>query len=170
MASQTPGICATCDKPATMQCAGCKDAPDYLLGDATNTFYCDRDCQTKTRGTHKDRCRNLSRRIALLRAAKILKTALLTYREMVYDLDLTHIESKDGVLRLHQIRRARPRRCVFPGHLTNNIEHKEAALLANQCTTAMALLGPLTRKLLSGLLVSFPHSNFGILLTSRRGS
>lgn len=157
MASQTLGVCNTCDKPATKRCAGCKDAPDYLPGDALDTFYCDRDCQKKARETHKDRCRNLSRRIALLRAAKILKTALLTYREMVYDLDLTHIESKDGILRLHQIPRTRRMRCVFPGHLTNNIEHKEAALLANQCTTAMALLGRLTHKLLSGLLVSFPY-------------
>lgn len=108
MVSQTLGVCATCDKPATMRCAGCKDAPDYLPGDALDTFYCDRDCQIKTRETHKNRCRNLSQRIALLRAAKILKTALLTYREMVYDLNLTHIESKDGILRLHQIPKTRP--------------------------------------------------------------
>ncbi|EHK50487.1 uncharacterized protein TrAtP1_007597 [Trichoderma atroviride] len=155
MITQTLGVCATCDKPATMRCAGCKDAPDYLPGDALDTFYCDRDCQIKTRETHKDRCRNLSRRIALHRAAKILKTALLAYREMVYDLNLTHIESKDGILRLHQIPKTRPMRCVFPGHLTNNIEHKEAALLVNQCTTAMVLLGRLTRKLLSGVPLTF---------------
>lgn len=170
MVSQTLGVCATCDRPATMRCAGCKDAPDYLPGDALDTFYCDRDCQIKTRETHKNRCRNLSRRIALHRAAKILKTALLAYREMVYDLNLTHIESKDGILRLHQMPKTRPMRCVFPGHLTNSIEHKEAALLVNQCTTAMVLLGRLTRKLLSGLLVPFPHSYFAIRLTSCRGS
>ena len=138
-----------------MRCAGCKDAPEYLAGDALDTFYCDRDCQIKTREAHKERCRNMSRRTTLLRAAKVLKTALLTYREMVYDIDLTKIESKDGILWLHQIPKTRPKRGIFPDHLTDNIEYKEAALLVNQCTTAMALLGRLTRKLLSGLVVLF---------------
>ncbi|RYP59344.1 hypothetical protein DL771_010909 [Monosporascus sp. 5C6A] len=93
----------------------------------------------------------MQQRKKLLRAAMILKAALLTYREAVYDIDLTKIEFQDGVLYLYQNQRsvtARSRRGPFPSHLTTNIEHKEAALANNQCTTAMALLGRLTRKLL----------------------
>jgi hypothetical protein len=89
----------------------------------------------------------------LLRTANILKAALLTYKEVVYDIDLTKIEFQDGVLCLHQNQRsitARSKRGLSPGHLTTNIEHREAALVNNQCTTAMALLGRLTRKLLKG--------------------
>jgi hypothetical protein len=71
---------------------------------------------------------------------------------MVYDLDLTKIESKDGVLWLHQIPKTRPVRVVFPEHLAIHPEQKEAALLVNQCTTAMALLGRLTRKLFADIL------------------
>ena len=71
----------------------------------------------------------------------------------MYDVDLTKIELQDGVLCLYQNQRpitARSKRGLFPGHLTTNIEHREAALANNQCTTAMALLGRLTRKLLEG--------------------
>lgn len=45
---------------------------------------------------------------------------------------------------------ARSERGFFPGHLTTDIEHMEAALANNQCITAMALLGYLTRKLFEG--------------------
>lgn len=78
---------------------------------------------------------------------------MLAYRETVYDIDLTKIELIDGVLYLHQkvvLNASQPKRGSFPDHLTNNVEHKEAALVNNQCTAAMALLGPLTRKLLKG--------------------
>jgi len=71
----------------------------------------------------------------------------------VYDIDLTKIEFQDEVLCHYQNKRpitARSKRGLFPGHLTTNIEHREAALANNQCTTAMALLGRLTRKLLEG--------------------
>jgi hypothetical protein len=71
----------------------------------------------------------------------------------VYDVDLTKIEFQDGFLCLYQNQRSitsRSKRGLFPVHLTTNIAHKEAALANNQCTTAMALLGHLTRKLLEG--------------------
>jgi hypothetical protein len=71
----------------------------------------------------------------------------------VYDVDLTKIEFKDGILYLYQKQRAitgPSKRGLFPIHLTTNIKHREAALANNQCTTAMALLSRLTRKLLAG--------------------
>lgn len=143
--------CAACGEPATMCCAGCRDAPEYIRGDAQNTFYCDRACQHEGRNSHKKKCRNLARRIALYRAGHVLRTALLSYREMFFDLDLTKIESSDGILWLHQILKERVLRRGFPDNLKGNIEYKEAALLTNQCTLATALLSGLTRKLLSGM-------------------
>ena len=77
----------------------------------------------------------------------------MTYREIVYDIDLTKIEFQGGVLCLYQSRRsiiAQSKRGLFPGHLTTDVEHREAALAINQCTTAMPLLRRLTRKLLEG--------------------
>jgi beclin 1 len=44
---------------------------------------------------------------------------------------------------------ARAKRGLFPSDATDNVQHKEAALLNSQCTMAMSLLCPLTRKLLS---------------------
>lgn len=124
------------------------DAPEYQPGDCV---YCDPDCQKGHWSNHKAHCRALRQRKKLLRTANILKAALLTYREVVYDVDLTKIQFQDGVLCLHQNQRpitTRSKRGLFPVHLTTNIDHKEAALANNQCTTAMALLGRLTQKLL----------------------
>jgi hypothetical protein len=145
--------CAKCGEDATMRCAGCTDAPEYLPGDSVGIVYCNRDCQKGHWSDHKAYCRALGQRRKLLRAASILKAALLTYREVVYDVDLTKIEFRDGVLCLYQNQKsitARSKRGLFPDHLTTNIEYKEAALANNQCTTAMALSGRLTRRLLQG--------------------
>ncbi|KAJ5616054.1 hypothetical protein N7537_001168 [Penicillium hordei] len=96
----------------------------------------------------------MQQRKILLRAAQILKAAMLAYRETVYDVDLTKIEYRDGVLYLHQNQRSvssQSKRGPFPYHITDNLEHKEAALVKSQSTAAIALLGPLTRKLLRGV-------------------
>lgn len=68
-------------------------------------------------------------------------------------MDLTKIEFQDEILCLYQNQRsitARLERGLFSGYLTTNIEHKQATLANSQCTTTMALLGRLTRKLLEG--------------------
>jgi hypothetical protein len=93
-----PAECANCGIQATMRCAGCMVAPDYHLGDAMAIVYCGRDCQTKDWPDHKSRCRIMKRRKKLMRAANILQGALLTYRGILYDIDLTKIEEKDGIL------------------------------------------------------------------------
>ncbi|CAI6311892.1 unnamed protein product [Periconia digitata] len=137
-----------------MKCAGCLDAPVYPPEERVDTVYCNRDCQKVHWSVHKAHCRTLGSRKKLLRVAVILKVALLTYREVRYDIDLRRIAVHDGVLCLYQNQRPATTRCRrgrFPAHLTSNNAHREAALANNQCTTAMALLGRLTRKLLKGV-------------------
>ncbi|KAH7207876.1 uncharacterized protein BKA55DRAFT_529940 [Fusarium redolens] len=150
-----PAECANCGIKATMRCARCHmGAPDYRFGDSMAVVYCGRECQTKHWPDHKSHCHAMKRRRKLLRAANILQAAFLTYREILYDIDLTKVEAKDGTLCLYQNQRsitAPVKRGLFPNHLTTNIQHKEAALAINQCTTATALLGRLTQKLLAGV-------------------
>jgi hypothetical protein len=106
-----PAECANCGMQATMRYAGCIGAPDYHPGDAIAIFYCGRDCQTKDWSDHKSHCRIMKRRQKLLRAANILQRALLTYRDILYDIDLTKIEEKDGMLYLYQNQRSIYRSC-----------------------------------------------------------
>lgn len=145
--------CAACGADASMRCPNCLDAPEYQNGDSNVVVYCDDFCQETHWPKHMGYCKDMQKRKRLLRAARILKAAVLTYKEIVYDLDLTKIEFNDGALFLHHKPRSissGPKRGPFPDQITENIEHKQAALLKNQSTTAMALLGPLTRKLLPG--------------------
>lgn len=145
--------CARCGTKTKTMCLGCSHAPEYQTGDSRVVFYCSRKCQIMDWPNHKGHCRNMQQRKILLRAAQILKAAMLAYRETVYDVDLTKIEYRDGVLYLHQNQRSvssQSKRGPFPNHMTDNIEHKEAALVKSQSTAATALLGPLTRKLLRG--------------------
>lgn len=156
MALSDPMKCAHCGTEATTRCAGCINAPEYEPGDSAGIAYCGRECQKKDWPDHKARCRTMQLRRKLLQTAKILKAALLIYREFVFDLDLTKVEFRNGVLYMHQTPGARSGRFPFPNHLVTNPEHREAALANNQCTTAMALLGRLTRKLLSGRASATP--------------
>ncbi|KAK3898104.1 hypothetical protein C8A05DRAFT_19260 [Staphylotrichum tortipilum] len=137
-----PTTCARCGTEPTKnwRCSGCLDAPEYRPGDAAGVVYCGDDCQKGHWPAHKARCRSLGQRRKLLRAASLLKAALLTYREVMFDPELAKIEFQNGVLCLYQNLAPRSAYGLFPSHLTANVEHREAALANNQCTTAMALL------------------------------
>ncbi|KAJ7094921.1 hypothetical protein C8R44DRAFT_645100 [Mycena epipterygia] len=150
----TMAQCASCRIPASLRCAGCRDAPEYEPGDAINIAYCSAECQSSDWEVHKSRCATLRKRRKLFRAATILKAALLTYREAFFDIPLAKIELRNGVLYLyrHPSSDISPR--PFPRDLTANVAHKEAALTHYQCTLALALLGPLARKLLAGVASS----------------
>jgi hypothetical protein len=93
--------CANCGMGTSMRCVRCMDAPEYEPGDSVDSVYCDRECQKEHWPNHKAHCHALGQRKKLLRTVKILKAALLTYREVIYDVDLTKIELRDGVLCLH---------------------------------------------------------------------
>jgi hypothetical protein len=86
----------------------------------------------------------MQRQKKLLQIATILKATLLAYRECMFDVDIERIKFQEGVLCLQQGSKQN-RLCYthFLNHLTANVEYKEAAFANNQCTLAIALLGPL---------------------------
>jgi hypothetical protein len=143
--------CANCGTLASIRCSGCMDAPEYESREAFGVVYCNRDCQTTRWLNQKAQCNAMQGRKKLLRIATILKATLLAYRECIFDVDIERIGFREGALWL-QLGSAQDRPCHthFPNHLTANVEYKEAALANNQCTLAMALLGPLARHLLAG--------------------
>ncbi|RDW81042.1 zinc finger MYND domain-containing protein [Aspergillus mulundensis] len=91
MASLTSS-CANCAMPATLQCTGCKDTPEYKHGDASPVFYCSKACQTDHRPRHLAHCKTMATRKKLVRIAAVCKAAVLGYRELEYDVELSAIE------------------------------------------------------------------------------
>ncbi|KAG9507891.1 hypothetical protein J7337_001447 [Fusarium musae] len=147
------GSCAHCGKASTVCCSHCVGAPEYHDGDAVATFWCSPGCQAAHEPTHQEYCYKLQRRKTLLRTAELLKAALLAYKEVVYDIHVTRIEHDEdnGTLVLTHTPN-RIERHPFPSHLTGIEDHKQAALLVNQCTMAISLLGPMARGLLAGIV------------------
>ncbi|KAF5982155.1 hypothetical protein FBULB1_4405 [Fusarium bulbicola] len=88
-----------------------------------------------------------------LTCSKLLKAALLAYKEIVYDIHVTRIKHDEvnGTLVLTHTPN-RIERHPFPNHLTSIEDHKQAALLVNQCTMSISLLGPMARGLLAGIV------------------
>lgn len=86
---------------------------------------------------------------------------MLAYREVVYDMDITDITSKEGMFRFIQISH-KGHNCLhrvhapFPNNITKP-EHQEVALLFNQGSAAMALLSRLTKRLLMGKVPVTTH-------------
>ncbi|KAG5749865.1 hypothetical protein H9Q72_007187 [Fusarium xylarioides] len=147
------GSCAHCGNASTVGCSHCVGAPEYHDGDAVTTFWCSSECQAAHEPTHQEYCYNLQQRKTLLRTSKLLKAALLAYKEVVYDIHVTRIEHDEdnGTLVLTHTPN-RIERHPFPSHLTGTEDHKQAALLVNQCTMSISLLGPMARGLLAGIV------------------
>lgn len=133
-----------------MVCSACSEAPDYRLNDATNTAYCSGDCQKAHWNTHQTRCKALKQRVKLLRISKMLRTTLMVYRCVFYNLCLTKIELKDDTLWLHHTPTSKTQFPPFPDDLTTDRHHRDAALSVIHGATAMSILGPMTRELLTG--------------------
>ena len=152
--SYTAPTCANCGTEATIQCEPCMDAPEYEPGDSTSTFYCTPACQTADLRNHKTYCRIRAQRKRLLRAAIIIKAALLVYSEPSYERTIAELDRLDKVLAL-------PYNCggsYYPrldpdAFLPDPTPaQREAVLMYSLCGgLATRLVGRLTHKLLAGL-------------------
>ncbi|KAF4435426.1 beclin 1 [Fusarium acutatum] len=91
--------------------------------------------------------------------SQLIKSIATTYNdakifyEVVYDIHVTRIEHDEdnGTLVLTHTPN-RIERHPFPSRLTGIEDHKQAALLVNQCTMSISLLGPMARGLLAGIV------------------
>ncbi|KAI3336997.1 hypothetical protein HD806DRAFT_24127 [Xylariaceae sp. AK1471] len=149
--------CGGCGRSASLRCMGCLNTPMHDGNSMAITAYCSRDCQVSQWPAHKAPCNIMQKRKKLLRVSQLLKATVLTYRDCAFDLDITKIKLRGGTLYMSQNRLPNPRRpyhSPFPSGLTDKVEFKEAALANNQCSLAMALLGPLTRHLLADVASS----------------
>lgn len=136
--------CARCGKDTRLRCSGCMDAHKYNE-DEKETVYCNHECQLAHRPEHKIRCRARQQRKTLLRIATIGKTAILTYLQCAFDREFRSIKVRNGVLCIQEGRSFLGRHIAFLFTLTQNLEHKMAALTFRQYTTSIALTSTIYR-------------------------
>lgn len=148
--------CANCGAEASKRCLGCIDAPEYHDGDATETVYCNPDCQRKNWPTHKPRCLQLKKRIMLSRIGYLMKAAVIAYQSCAFSVNLTAMEMRDGTLWLTFGPFGNPGIAAFPENLTTDENLRETALLNNQCMAALYLGAPLARHLFPGKKITLP--------------
>ncbi|KAL4964348.1 zinc finger MYND domain-containing protein [Aspergillus stella-maris] len=163
MVSVNDSPCANCGIPATLRCTGYKDAPDYEPGDVKAVFYCTAACQKEHRPQHKTYCKTMTTRKKLLRIAAICKAAVLGYRAVEFDVELSGIELKGNTLLLYDNQKdftIAPKCGLFPEHVTSNPEHRDAALSWLFCHASLALLSSLLPKLLEDIPCKVEHMSF----------
>ena len=84
--------CATCKKPATLACSGCKGAT-VLEGDAPPVHYCNEGCQKANWTQHKATCRRLQDRIVLYSVVEMAQRLFYVNRELTWIyLDIEKVE------------------------------------------------------------------------------
>ncbi|KAM0276418.1 hypothetical protein ACHAQH_006770 [Verticillium albo-atrum] len=98
----------------------------------------------------------------LLRGARLLKAAIIAYKLAVFDMDLLSVELQNGILWM-KANKAKVSFGPFPEHLVTKVDHKEAVLTAEPCSTAMSLLGPLARRILAGNVCQWLHRDVMVL-------
>lgn len=146
--------CANCGTEATIQCKACMDAPEHEPGDSISAFYCTTACQTADLQNHKTNCRIRAQRKRLLRAAIILKAALLVYSEPSYARTIAELDRLDKVLALAYTWGGSYYPRLDPDSFLPNPTpaQREAVLMYSLCGgIATRLVGRLTHKLLAGL-------------------
>lgn len=135
-------LCASCKKPAVIACPNCKDSP---IPDNTTEYpgyYCSRVCQYAHKLKHKTTCKRMLQRRLLYRAGDLLQALFYTYRENVFDKQISKIEDKDGKLYLHGIKSLKTVGTkldmlqTFPRHLVTNEADKQHALAYLACCDA----------------------------------
>lgn len=95
----------------------------------------------------------MAARKKLLRVAAVCRTAVLGYRELEFDVELSKVEIRGNTLYLYVNQKdlsIAPKRGPFPEHLTSSPQHREAALSWFFCFASQALLSVLLPKLLAG--------------------
>lgn len=90
-------LCAHCHQPATLTCAGCKNAPSNPTSSSSSTakaratWYCSRPCQLAHWPTHKPTCTPLQHLTPFARAATLLQRLWYTFRAATLDALITDI-------------------------------------------------------------------------------
>jgi len=84
-------ICARCQKPATLSCVGCQDAPP-VSSQVNSIFYCSVACSEADKDEHKAVCEHLQVRQLFYRAGDILQEVFYIYKEKIFLNNIVSVE------------------------------------------------------------------------------
>lgn len=144
-----------CPKPILI-CTECADGTDQH-GTATTTIYCDTKCRAADT-KHAKLCAVKNQQKELHRSGEILQAIWFIWREVAFDMKLSHIEKKkaasgEDLLFFHEgdytDHNEGP---LYPLPALANMDEKDkqAVITLNSCGDAMGFLHGLSKKLLAG--------------------
>ncbi|EGP84943.1 unnamed protein product [Zymoseptoria tritici ST99CH_1A5] len=145
-----------CPKPILI-CTECADGTDQH-GTATTTIYCDTKCRAADT-KHAKLCAVKNQQKELHRSGEILQAIWFIWREVAFDMKLSHIEKKkaasgEDLLFFHEgdytDHNEGP---LYPLPALANMDEKDkqAVITLNSCGDAMGFLHGLSKKLLAGI-------------------
>ncbi|KAH7402115.1 hypothetical protein DE146DRAFT_735384 [Phaeosphaeria sp. MPI-PUGE-AT-0046c] len=159
MALEAPSQCATCAKPASSKCNGCKI-----------NVYGDKGCQALDWAKHKATCKIMQLENKLSRIAVMIHEAYLTFRENTWDTPIKRIEERPDALILHDGEQALKQQHFidFPHKLINNPQSKMAVLCTLTCNEPLAWMHDLLEGLIKGLPVIIEEVEVGLQRIPRK--
>lgn len=157
---QALGICKLCAKPTTKLCQKCKEGAQGDL-EHHQTYYCGKECQTIDWKSHKSICKSHRQRKQLYNAGRFVQQMFYVYRENVFDIEISKIETQDGKTLIWEGKYQRGQiMAKYPKDLVKDESTKQVVLTYLTCSDAVHLMEKITRTCLQGksiVLVAVEH-------------
>jgi hypothetical protein len=96
------GNCHLCGRETTKICGNCAEGVDSD-GNASQTYYCSKECQTEDFDTHVDHaCLFSNARKQLYRGAEVLQELFFTFRQNIFENNIEKtVTDEDGKLHVY---------------------------------------------------------------------
>ncbi|KAI1101996.1 hypothetical protein F4804DRAFT_354084 [Jackrogersella minutella] len=139
--------CVKCGHRASINCHLCEDAPVYQDDEPSELVYCGDQCLEEHLPIHAAACELRRKRMALDRAAYILRDLFLQFRKVLFGAPVIGTEITDNELRLIVDVASRPLTPwyhAWPDYLlSTETSYRRGALSTNQCNSAVSFCSPL---------------------------
>ncbi|KAE9380047.1 hypothetical protein N431DRAFT_315648, partial [Stipitochalara longipes BDJ] len=156
--------CSRCQKPATLPCVDCQDAPT-LDSQFHSAIYCDINCYEAEKDKHKATCEQLQVRKLFYRAGDILQEVFYIYKEKIFLMKILSVkvmengdinlkmDNMDNMTQISMMPTFAELFQKFPGNKCGSRGARKAVLTFGSGTDAVAWMHDMVKHMLKGIAV-----------------